>query len=85
MKTTADYTPEQSERFQRFMETFKGFNAYTVARAINKQTPGIDWRGCSKKNLAEDYAKAKVDGWTRMVDLDLSKAFDEALRIVEKR
>ena len=83
MKAPADYTPEEVERFQRFMETFKGFNAYTVARALEAQTPGVSWRGCSKTSMAEDYARPIV--FSILKHIDLSKAFDEALRIVEKR
>lgn len=42
-----------------FMKRTRGVNAWTVARALNRSTGGIDWRGCSRGHMAEEWAKAR--------------------------
>lgn len=46
----------QSELEEEFKTAVKGVPAYTVALALNSITPGVDWRGCSKKDMAEEWA-----------------------------
>jgi ribosomal protein L44E len=41
-----------------FMAACKGYTAHQVSIAMNKQTPGINWRKCSKGHMADSYAAA---------------------------
>lgn len=49
--------PEQA-RYDAFIATVRGFDAYTVALALNSFTSGTDWRGSKRVRMAEAYAQA---------------------------
>jgi hypothetical protein len=42
---------------KEFMTRTRGVHAWTVARAMNRLTPGIDWRKCSRIYMANEWAK----------------------------
>lgn len=41
-----------------FLAATKGIDAWTVARVIHTFGVGSDWRGCTKGDIAESYARA---------------------------
>jgi hypothetical protein len=49
--------PAEREDFEAFMLAVRGVPAYRVAFAVNKLTPGTDWRGCSKSQMAVEWAQ----------------------------
>lgn len=51
-------TETEQARYDAFIAAVRGFDAHTVARAMNEMTSGIDWRGCKRANLAEKFATA---------------------------
>ena len=53
------YTGRQAARLAEFRDVTKGVRAWTVARALNTLTSGVDWRGCTKSDLAEAYATSE--------------------------
>jgi hypothetical protein len=44
------------DRATMFMAIARGIPAHRVARACNKLTPGINYNGCSKRDMAYDFA-----------------------------
>ena len=67
-------TETEQARHDAFIAAVRGFDAYTVARAMNEMTPGIDWRGCKRANLAEKYATAgRPLGRDALLKLDLAR------------
>lgn len=48
---------------QAFLQALRGVGTSHVAKAFNSITPGINWMGCSKGHMAEEYAGFK-DGDT---------------------
>lgn len=48
----------RSDRYIAFMAATKGVDAHTVARALSKLTPGLNWRRCSRGHMAQEYARA---------------------------
>ena len=70
MKQPADYYTE-------FFTTCRGASAWCVAKALNKLTPGTDWRGVTKGHMASEYARDNSSPrsvyYPRLKDLDLTK------------
>jgi hypothetical protein len=46
--------------FEAFIKATRGVGAWRVAKALNRVTSGIDWRGCSKTHMANEYANECV-------------------------
>lgn len=57
MRAPDSYSPVDASRFATFTATFRGVNAYRVALALNFIRPGVDFRGCNKRDMAEEFAK----------------------------
>jgi hypothetical protein len=47
-----------------FMRLTRGYSAWTVAKAVNSVQRGIDYRGCSKKDIYEDLRKQAAPSGT---------------------
>ena len=43
-------------RRKAFMEATRGLTAHQVSTVMNKLTPGINWHGCSKGDMAGSFA-----------------------------
>jgi hypothetical protein len=56
------------ERIAAFRAAVKNIPTYDVALALRVLTPGTDWRGCNKTEMAEAYAVDK-----RHHELDLQR------------
>jgi len=42
-----------------FMKAVSGIASHHVIAAMDVATVGVNWRHCSKKHMADDYAKVK--------------------------
>jgi len=49
-------TPEEEKERAEFKALMAGLPAYSVARCLNSLQHGVDYRGCSKTDLAETWA-----------------------------
>lgn len=54
------WTPEHEPHRQRFLDAFRGVPSCDVIGFMNRITPAITWRHCSKAHIAESYAQAMV-------------------------
>lgn len=81
------YTDAQIEtRTKLFMAAVKGLTASSVAQALNLQTPGINWMGCSKGHMADAFAANDLDHHThRPPWLDLAKLQQDAVEAHKTR
>lgn len=81
------YTAEQIEYRQwLFMQAVRGLTASSVAHALNLQTPGHNWMGCSKGHMAHDYARYDLDEHSSDPPcLDLEKLQKDAKEAYAKR
>lgn len=43
---------------EAFRAAARGHDVYTVSLALNTFTPGCDWRGCTRTQMAEAYSLA---------------------------
>jgi len=46
-----------AERRQALVDIMRGVPAYKVMRALNTLTPGLDWRGCGKGAVADEFSR----------------------------
>lgn len=51
-------TESEQARYDAFIAAARGFDAYSVGRALRELTPGIDWRGSKRTSMAMDFAIA---------------------------
>lgn len=60
-----------------FLEATRGHTAYKVAVKVQANfTPGINWKGTAKKDMADYYARAKTSShavYPSMARVDLRK------------
>lgn len=63
-----------------FLLAVKGLGGYNVAVALSQLTPGIDWSGCSKTHMAEEYESAitATAVFPHMANVDLRRLSDMA-------
>jgi hypothetical protein len=64
-----DLPVAQWDRFLFFMATTRGMRAHQVAEVIGKLTPGIDWTGCSKSDMAREFARTDVSAFEQISEL----------------
>lgn len=66
-----------------FLAAVRGISTNHVIAVMNRATPGVEWRHCSKTLMAEDYGKAMVTGRFTMsiqADKGMCRLNLEALR-----
>ena len=68
----------KQKHMDEFMAATKGFTAHEVAVQVQELfTPGINWRRCGKRHMAEEYANSKAGQthrvFRRMASVDLGK------------
>lgn len=71
-------SPRQSARLATFKAATKGLHPWTVAKAMNALTPGVDWRRCSKGRMADAFATGE-----HRLDRHDDAALCKALKLVQ--
>ena len=54
-------------RMREFFRLFRPFTPWTTATILGEVIPDVDWRTCSKRQMAEDYAYGRYGLDTRHV------------------
>jgi hypothetical protein len=49
------WNPTEKENMALFLATFRGIPTNVVAYALTRHSPGINWVGCSKQEMAEEW------------------------------
>lgn len=49
-------TPQESSEYATFRTATTGMRSWLIAKAMNHLFPGIDFRGCTKGDMAETWA-----------------------------
>lgn len=57
---TAARDEAKAKYLAEFMARTRGVPAWTVAKALSRLTPGIDWRRCSRGRMADEWAAARA-------------------------
>ena len=57
------------EHKAEFMATLRQVPKHHIVKAMGTLTPGIDWTGCSKGHMADEYARMKMGERLRSVIL----------------
>jgi hypothetical protein len=50
----------EEQRIEAFKRETRGMGAWKIAQAMNRATPGIDFRGCNKGQLAKAFADGEA-------------------------
>lgn len=80
MATQSTATPQSDCRRATFRAATWGVHPWRIAKALNTLTPGIDWRGSSKKQMSQAFAQADgISNLHRCLGVDLRKAIADQL------
>lgn len=60
MRAPETCTPNEAARWATFFAATKGKTAYSVACALRHVKWGIDYRGCGKRLMAEEFARGHL-------------------------
>lgn len=83
------YSPTEASDFAAFKSATQGMHPWRVALILNKLNPGVDYRGCTMRDLAKYWAKRKDPhfylpnsrGWSKLKNQDLRNAISEVVAI----
>jgi hypothetical protein len=76
-------TKNQVKLREEFMKRMRGIPADVVARAMDKNTPGVTWYGCSKSLMANYWSYDKIEAHGRGV-ANLDKVYEDCQELMRR-
>jgi hypothetical protein len=64
--TAPEVPSEIEQRRALFLAAARPYTTYHVATALSNLTPGVNWRGCGKKEMADQFANETYAGLCRL-------------------